>query len=99
MSSHKTDRVARVLCGALRVWQVSASVERDPERPDGFVLRTPSGVRLQIAPAEAYGWLVSRDARPLETHKGLAGLLRSLREELAPEAAAGRLIIGSQSLL
>jgi hypothetical protein len=99
MSSHKTARVSRVLSGALRVWGVSATVERDPERPDGFVLRTQSGVQLQIAPAAPHGWLVLRDACPLGAHAGLPGLLRSLRQELAPEAAAGRLIIGSQSLL
>ena len=99
MSSHKTARVARVLCGALRVWGVSASVEHDPERPDGVVLRTPAGVRMQIAPAASHGWLVLRDARSLEKHAGLPGLLRALRQELAPEAPAGRLIIGSQSLL
>src|SRR5687768_7171765 len=98
MSSHKTDRVARVLCGALRVWQVSASVERDPERPDGFVLRMPSGARMQIAPAAPSGWLVWREGRALGMHAGLPGLLRSLRQELAPEAAAGRLIIGSGML-
>ena len=98
MSSHKTARVARVLSGALRLWGVSASVERDSDRPDWFVLRTPSGARLRIAPATPRGWLMLRDARPLETHAGLPGLLRSLREELAPDAAAGRLIIGAQSL-
>ena len=98
MSSHKTARVARVLSGALRVWGVSASVERDPDRPDGFVLRTQAGVRMQIAPAAPHGWLVLRDARPPGKHAGLSGLLRSLRQELAPEAAAGRLIIGSQML-
>jgi hypothetical protein len=99
MSSHKTARVARVLSGALRLWGVSASVERDADRPDWFALRTQSGVTLQIAPATPQGWLILRDARPLETHAGLPGLLRSLRQELAPEAAAGRLIIGAQSLL
>jgi hypothetical protein len=99
MSSHKTAQVARVLSGALRVWGVSASVERDPDRPDGLLLRTPDGVRMQIAPAAAsHGWLVFRDARALGTHAGLPGVLRSLRQELAPQAAAGRLIIGSQSL-
>lgn len=98
MSRHKTARVARVLSGALRVWGVSASVERDPERPDAFVLRTRSGISMQIAPAAPHGWLVFRDALPLERHGGLSGLLRSLRQELAPDAAAGRLIIGSQLL-
>jgi hypothetical protein len=98
MSSHKAARVARVLSGALRVWGVSASVDRDPDRPDGCVLRTPSGVTMHIVPATPHGWLVLRDARALGTHAGLPGLLRSLRQELAPEATAGRLIIGSQPL-
>lgn len=96
MSSHKTARVARVLSGALRVWGVSAIVEFDS---DALMLSTPSGVRLQIAPAAPQGWRVLRDACTLGTHAGLPGLLRSLRQELAPEATAGRLIIGSQSLL
>ena len=95
MSSHKTARVARVLSGALRLWGVSGSVELDS---DGLVLHTPSGATLKITPAVPHGWLVLRDARALETHAGLPGLLRSLREELAPDAAAGRLVIGLQAL-
>ncbi len=80
MSSHKTARVARVLSGALRVWGVSASVEFDS---DALVLTTPSGVRLQIAPAAAsHGWLVWREGRSLGRHAGLPGLLRTLRDEL-----------------
>ena len=99
MSSHKAALAARVLSGALRVWGVSASVDRDPDRPDGLVLRTQSGARMRIAPAAAsHGWLVFRDARAPETHAGLPGLLRSLREELAPNAATGRLVVGSQVL-
>ncbi len=79
MSSHKTARVARVLSGALRVWGVSASVELDS---DALLVRTPSGATLKITPAVPYGWLVLRDARPLEKHGGLPGLLRTLRDEL-----------------
>ena len=99
MSSHKTARVARVLSGALSVWGVAASVEADPALPGGLVLHTQSGERIQIAPGSPHGWLIVRGSRAPETHAGLPGLLRSLRQELAPEAAAGRLIIGSQSLL
>ena len=83
MSSHKTARVARVLSGALRVWGVSASVEGDPGRPDGLVLRTQSGITMRIAPAAApHGWLVWREGRSLGMHAGLPGLLRTLRDEL-----------------
>ena len=97
MSSHKTVRLARVLSGALRVWAVSARVDHDSE--GAFLVHTTSGMTLRIVPAAPHGWRVFRDARLLGTHAGLPGLLRSLRQELAPEAAAGRLIIGAQSLL
>jgi len=97
MSRHKTDRLARVLSGALRVWAVSARVEHDPE--GAFLVRTTSGMTVRIVPAAPHGWRVFRDARQLGVHNGLPGLLRSLREELAPDAAGGRLVIGSQSLL
>ena len=56
-------------------------------------------VELQIIPVEPHGWLVFRDGRLLASHAGLPGLLRTLRQELAPGMAGGRLIIGSQSLL
>jgi hypothetical protein len=91
MSSHKTDRLARLLSGALRVWAVPARVEKQP----GAVL---VGERLRIVPDSPRGWMVFRDARLLGAHAGLPGLLRTLRQELAPGSASGRLIIGSQSL-
>jgi hypothetical protein len=50
-------------------------------------------------PRAPHGWLVIRGAETLGAHAGLPGLLRQLREELAPHAKAGRLIIGVQSLL
>ena len=89
MSSHKTDRLARVLRGALRVWAVSASVQ---EQPGAIVV----GEHLRIVPDVPRGWLVFRDDHLLATHAGLPGLLRTLRQELAPHAPRGRLIIGSQ---
>ena len=59
----------------------------------------PGDVELRIVPVEPHGWLVFRGGQLLASHAGLPGLLRALREELAPEAPRGRLIIGSQSLL
>ena len=91
MSSHKTARVARLLSGALRVWAVSASVE---EESGAIVV----GEHLRIVPDLPHGWMVFRDEHLLGAHPGLPGLLRTLRHELAPNAPAGRLIIGSQSL-
>ena len=96
MSSHRTARVARVLSGALRVWAVSASVEHDAEGE--FLLHTRCGTTLRIVPAAPHGWLVFREGEVLASHAGLPGLLRTLRRELAPHAAAGRLIIGAQTL-
>ena len=93
MSRHKTAQLARVLSGALRVWGVPATVEH----ADGFMVRA-SCMTLRIVPHVPHGWLVFRDAQLLATHAGLPGLLRSLRQELAPEAPRGRLIIGAQSL-
>ena len=80
MSRHKTDRVDRVIAGALRLWGVTGRVD------------------LKIIPVEPHGWLVFRDGQLLASHAGLPGLLRTLRQELAPHAPGGRLIIGSQSL-
>ena len=91
MSSHKTARVARLLSGALRVWAVSASVE---EESGAIVV----GEHLRIVPDLPHGWMVFRGEHLLGAHAGLPGLLRTLRHELAPNAPAGRLIIGSQSL-
>jgi len=91
MSSHKTDRLARVLSGALRVWAVSASVEQQ----SGAIV---VGEHLRIIPDLPQGWMVFRGEQLLAAHAGLPGLLRTLRHELAPHAPAGRLIIGSQSL-
>jgi hypothetical protein len=90
MSRHNTARLARVLSGALRVWGVSAGVERAAEE---FMV-----LNLRIVPQVPHGWLVLRDGQPVAAHAGLPGLLRTLREELAPGIARGRLIIGSQSL-
>jgi hypothetical protein len=54
---------------------------------------------LQIVPRAPHGWLILRGAETLGVHAGLPGLLRQLREELAPHVKVGRLIIGAQSLL
>jgi hypothetical protein len=97
-------RVARVLSGALGVWGVTGSVGPDPEDASGFVIAPCAGpeLRVRLAPQ---GWTVAlRDpaageAVALGRHAGLPGLLRGLRDALAPEAPAGRLVIGSQQLL
>jgi len=81
-----------VLLGALKVWDVQASVSRDD---NGFVLRTSAGMKMRIARAAPSGWRLFREARLLGEAAGMPGLLRLLREELAPHAARGRLIIGS----
>jgi len=50
------------------------------------------------------GWIVvlrdpvSGAQAPPDRHSGLQGLLRRLREDLAPDAPAGRLVIGAQPL-
>jgi hypothetical protein len=86
-------RLTRVLKGALRLWGVAGTVRRD----HGFVIAA-GGATLRIAPRAPHGWLLVRGAETLGVHAGVSGLLRQLREELAPEISGGRLIIGAQSL-
>jgi hypothetical protein len=82
----------RVLQGALQVWGVQGSIARDH---DDFVLCTAQGTEVRVARAAPRGWRLLRDDRLLGEAAGLPGLLRLLREELAPGAARGRLILGS----
>ena len=103
-------RMAGVLSGALRLWDVAATVQR---HEDGFIItRRGSGLELmhadaaiqdltplQIVTRAPRGWLIVRGAETLGEHAGLPGLLRQLRQELAPHAPVGRLIIGAQSPL
>ena len=102
-------RMASVLSGALRLWEVTGTVQRDE---DSFIVATGSGLELthadaaiqdltplRIVPRAPHGWLIVRGAETLGAHAGVPGLLRQLREELAPLATRGRLIIGVQSLL
>jgi len=87
-----------VLCGALRLWDVAGTVEADE---DGLIVTVGrralrvvsipgSGLELRHADASI------QDLTPLGVHAGVAGLLRHLRDELAPHAKRGRLIIGAQ---
>jgi hypothetical protein len=101
--------MASVLSGALRLWDVAGSVRRDE---DSFIIAMGSGLELthadaaiqdltplRIVPQTPHGWRIVRGSETLGVHAGVPGLLRQLREELAPHAKAGRLIIGAQSLL
>lgn len=81
-----------VLAGALRLWDVAGTVEADA---DGLIVSV-GGAALRIVPRAPHGWLVVRGAETLGVHAGVPGLLRHLREELAPHAKRGRLIIGAQ---
>jgi len=94
-------RMANVLSGALRLWDVAGTVTisgsgLELTHADAAIQDlTP----LRIVPRVPHGWLIVRGAETLGEHAGVPGLLRQLREELAPHAARGRLIIGAQSLL
>jgi hypothetical protein len=95
-------RIACVLSGALRLWGLDGTVEPEAEQPGAFVLAVRGATEMRIVNRAPHGWLVFRgrasQADTLGVHAGLPGLLRQLREELAPHAKAGRLIIGAQSL-
>ena len=97
-------RISLVLSGALRVWGVRATVTLDPDDPAGFVVAPDTGPMIRLRHQAPAGWSVTLrqpppgTAAPLERHAGLPGLLRQLREDLAPGAPAGRLVIGAQPL-
>jgi hypothetical protein len=97
--------MSRVLSGALTVWGVAGSVAPDPEDAGGFVIVPDTGPAVRVHHTAAHGWTValrdppSGEAVDLGRHAGLLGLLRRLRDELAPEAAGGRLVVGVQQLL
>jgi hypothetical protein len=91
--------MACVLSGALRLWDVAGTVDHDDEQPGGFIVGVAGGASLRILPRAPHGWLVMRGRETIGVHAGVPGLLRQLREELAPHAKVGRLIIGAQSLL
>ena len=87
--------MANILSGALRLWDVAGTVQGDEE---GFIVAVDEA-RLRVVPRAPRGWLIVRGAETLGVYAGLPGLLRQLREELAPHAKRGRLIIGTQSLV
>jgi len=93
------DRIACVLSGALRLWGATGTVVRDPDRAGGFLLYAHAAMQIRIVHSALHGWMIFRGELPLGGYAGLPGLLRGLREELAPHAARGRLVIGAQSLL
>ena len=81
-----------VLSGALRLWHVAGTVDAD----EAGLIVTVGGAALRIVARTPHGWIVVRGTETLGVHAGLSGLLRQLREELAPHAERGRLIIGAQ---
>ena len=98
-------RISRVFSGALRVWGVPGTVTRDPDNPDGFVVALNTGRAMRVRHHARAGWTVmlcdpvSGAWAPIDEYAGLPGLLRRLREDLAPDRPAGRLAIGAQPLL
>jgi hypothetical protein len=93
--------MASILSGALRLWDVAGTVTISGSGLE--LTQVDAAVQdvtpLRIVPRAPHGWLIVRGAETLGVHAGVPGLLRQLREELAPHAARGRLIIGAQSLL
>jgi len=89
--------LADVVSGALRLWEVEGTVETVA---DGLLV-TVGARALRIVPIPRSGLEVRRadaatqDLTPMRC-AGVPGLLRHLRDELAPHAQRGRLIIGSQ---
>ena len=97
-------RMPRVLSGALNLWGVAGTVASDPDDANGLVIVPRTGPAIVVRRDAPAGWTVTlRDPASgaevgLGRHAGLPGLLRRLREELAPDAPAGRLVIGAQQM-
>ena len=81
-----------VMRGSLRLWDVAGTVEPDAH---GWVVAV-GAAPLRIVPRAPHGWLVFHGDEALGEHAGVPGLLRQLRDELAPHAKRGRLIIGAR---
>lgn len=81
-----------VLSGALRLWDVAGTVDADA---GGFTI-TAGGAALRIIARAPRGWTLIQGQETLGEHAGVPGLLRQLRDELAPDARRGRLIIARQ---
>jgi hypothetical protein len=98
-------RISRVFSGALGIWGVAGTVGPDSADANGFVIAPRTGPEIRVSHHPSAGWIVAlRDPSSgavvgLGRHAGLAGLLRRLREALAPDAPAGRLVIGAQQIL
>jgi hypothetical protein len=97
MSSHtetieSTAMLDEVLSGALRLWEVAGAVEAGE---DGWLV-TVGEAAFRVVPRPPHGWRVLRGADVVGEHAGVPGLLRQLRDELAPHARRGRLIMGAQ---
>lgn len=95
-------RIAIVLSGALRVWAVPAAVRWDAGA-EGFLIAPAAGPQVLVR-REGRAWIIElRDPASgacigCARHAGMPGVLRRLRDELAPDAPAGRLRIGAQPL-
>jgi len=86
-----------VIRGVLKLWDVAGTVEADAQ---GLIV-TVGEAALRIVPLPGSGLEVRhadasiQDLTPIRC-AGVPGLLRHLRDELAPNAKRGRLIIGAQ---
>ena len=83
-----------VLSGALTLWDVAGKVEAVE---DGLLV-TVGATALRIVSGSGLPpmrWVVLRGEETLGMHAGVPGLLRHLRDELAPHAKRGRLIVGA----
>jgi hypothetical protein len=97
-------RMSRLFSGALRIWGVCAEVSGAPADANGFVIACIGGPEMRVRHDASSGWALTRceavsgNSVQLGQHAGLPGLLRRMREELAPDAPSGRLVIGAPQI-
>lgn len=101
-------RLFELLSGALQIWRVAATVTR--EDGAGVVTPMDGGapvfVRRITDDGAAPYWTVTKDtdagdldpalaALLAQPYAGVQGMLRAVRDALAPDAGAHRLVVGS----
>lgn len=103
MSEHEVwrDQLHALLTGALAVWRVEGRVVKDDRGAVACTVRTAdAAVRIErhADAADAPFWEVAAsdsDLPPLP-FAGIQGMLRAVRELLAPDRSASRLVVGPQ---
>lgn len=96
------DRLEALLAGALKVWRVDGRVVRHPVRPGARTIEVGGAACVTVErdeEDEGPFWNVAPEAGsesdlPALPYAGIQGMLRAVRDILAPGQDSTRLVIG-----